>query len=145
MDPDAVESRLTRRTKAIMAVHLYGGVCAMDRLVDIARKNGLFLIEDCAEALGSRFNGEFAGTFGDVSTFSFYGNKTITTGEGGMVATRAPVLHGKIWKYKSQGLAGERDYWHDCIGFNYRMTNICAAIGWPSWSGSKDLLRKSAS
>jgi len=129
IDPQDVIKKITPRTKAIMAVHLYGHPCDMDALVEICKKNNLFLIEDCAEAIGTLYKGKHVGTFGDVSTFSFFGNKTITTGEGGMVITNDETLHDRAVHFKGQGLAKHRQYWHDVIGYNYRMTNICAAIG----------------
>ena len=101
----------------------------MGAVMDLAERHGLFVIEDCAEAIGSDFKGTKVGAFGHVSTFSFFGNKTITTGEGGMVVTNDQALHQKIVKLKGQGLSADREYWHDVIGYNYRMTNICAAIG----------------
>ena len=129
MDPADVQRKVTSRTRAVMAVHLYGSVCPMDELTALASRHGLALIEDCAEAFGSKWDGRYAGTWGDVAAFSFFGNKTITTGEGGMVATRSAELDRRIRAYKSQGLSLDREYWHDSIGFNYRMTNVCAAIG----------------
>jgi perosamine synthetase len=129
LDPDDVEGRITLRTRAIMVVHLYGQPADMARIMEIARRHGLRVIEDAAEAFGSTIGGRHVGTFGDVSTFSFFGNKTVTTGEGGMVVTNDPVLDARVRKLKGQGLAGTREYWHDEIGYNYRMTNICAAIG----------------
>lgn len=129
MDPNDVRRKITPRTRAIMIVHLYGHPCDMDELSRIAREYNLFLIEDCAEAFGSYYKGRHVGTFGDISTFSFFGNKTITTGEGGMVVTNDDTLYDRVLHFKGQGLAKHREYWHDVIGFNYRMTNICAAIG----------------
>jgi len=129
IDPEDVKRKITGRTKAIMAVHLYGHPCDMDALVTIARNHRIFLIEDCAEAIGSKYKGKHVGVFGDISTFSFFGNKTITTGEGGMVVTNDETLHDRSVHYKGQGLAKHREYWHDVIGYNYRMTNICAALG----------------
>ncbi|MFT3682722.1 MAG: DegT/DnrJ/EryC1/StrS aminotransferase family protein [Ferruginibacter sp.] len=129
MDPEDVKKKITSKTKAIMAVHLYGHPCEMDELVKIAKENGLFLIEDCAEAFGSFYKGKHVGGIGDISTFSFFGNKTLTTGEGGMVVTNDQTLYDRAVHFKSQGLAMHRQYWHDVIGYNYRMTNICAAIG----------------
>ena len=129
IDPADVIKKITPKTKAIMAVHLYGHPCDMDALVEICMKNNLFLIEDCAEAIGTMYKGKHVGTFGDISTFSFFGNKTITTGEGGMVVTNDKTLHDRSVHFKGQGLAKHRQYWHDVIGYNYRMTNICAAIG----------------
>jgi len=129
MDPEDVKKKITSKTKAVMAVHLYGHTCEMDELVNICNKHNLYLIEDTAEAFGSKYKGKFAGTYGDISTFSFFGNKTITTGEGGMVSTNNKELYDLVVRLKSQGLAAGKEYFHDIIGYNYRMTNICAAIG----------------
>ena len=129
MDPNDIIKKITPSTKAILCVHLYGHPCEMDSLLRMAEENDIYLIEDCAEAIGSMYKGQHVGTFGDVATFSFYGNKTITTGEGGMVLTNNEKLHDKLVHLKGQGLAKNREYWHDAIGYNYRMTNICAAIG----------------
>ena len=129
MSPEDVKKKITPNTKAIMAVHLYGHACDMDALQKICKQNDIFLIEDCAEAIGTTFNGKKVGTFGDISAFSFFGNKTITTGEGGMVVTNDETLFDRAVHFKGQGLAQHRQYWHDVVGYNYRMTNICAAIG----------------
>lgn len=129
IDPEDVRRHITSRTRAIMVVHLYGQACDMDALMAIANEHRLFIIEDCAEAFGSYYKGRHVGTFGDISTFSFFGNKTITTGEGGMVVTNDTTLATRSRHYKGQGLAEHREYWHDVVGFNYRMTNIAAAIG----------------
>jgi perosamine synthetase len=129
MDPDDVRKKITPRTRAIVAVHLYGQPCEMDELVNISKEYDLFLVEDCAEAFGSLYKDRHVGNFGDVGTFSFFGNKTITTGEGGMVITSDETLHDRMVHFKGQGLAKYREYWHDVIGYNYRMTNICASIG----------------
>jgi perosamine synthetase len=129
IDPEDVRKKINHNTKAIMVVHLYGHPCDMDTLCNIAKEHNLFLIEDCAEAFGSLYKKQHVGTFGDISTFSFYGNKTITTGEGGMIVTQDETLYDRTVHYKGQGLAKHRQYWHDVIGYNYRMTNICAAIG----------------
>lgn len=128
-DPDDIRKKITSRTKAIMAVHIYGHPCDMDEIKKITDEYNLFLIEDCAEALGSEYKGKKAGVFGDISTYSFYGNKTLTTGEGGMVITNDDTLIDRAVHFKMHGLAKHREYWHDVIGYNYRMTNICAAIG----------------
>jgi perosamine synthetase len=101
----------------------------MDAIAALCERHDLRLIEDCAEAFGSRYRGRHVGTFGEISTFSFFGNKTITTGEGGMVVSRREALHRRCEKLKNQGVAGDREYWHDEIAYNYRMTNVCAAIG----------------
>lgn len=129
IDPKDVQKKVSEKTKAVMAVHLYGHACDMEALVAICKEHGLFLIEDCAEAIGTKFKNKHVGTFGDISIFSFFGNKTITTGEGGMVVTNDETLHDRATHFKGQGLAKHRQYWHDVVGYNYRMTNICAAIG----------------
>jgi perosamine synthetase len=142
MDSDDVVKKITKSTRAIMCVHLYGHPCDMEKLVNVAKENNLFLIEDCAEAIGSKYKGKYVGTFGDVATFSFYGNKTITTGEGGMVVTNDETLHDRLVHLKGQGLAKYREYWHDAVGYNYRMTNICAAIGLAQLEQIDEILKK---
>jgi perosamine synthetase len=129
LDPEDVKRKITPKTRAILAVHLYGQPCTLDELAKLAHENDLFLIEDCAEAFGTLYKGRHVGTVGDISTFSFFGNKTITTGEGGMVVTNDETLDDRARHFKGQGLAKYREYWHDTIGYNYRMTNICAALG----------------
>jgi perosamine synthetase len=142
MNPDDVRKKITPRTKAIMVVHLYGHPCEMDALTAIAREHSLFIVEDCAEAFGSLYHGKHVGTFGDMATFSFYGNKTITTGEGGMVVTNDETLHDRSYHLKMHGLAKLREYWHDVLGFNYRMTNVCAAIGLAQLEKAKEKIAK---
>lgn len=142
MDPEDVRKKITPQTRAIMAVHLYGHPCEMDALVEIAREHDLFLIEDCAEAFGTFYKGKHVGGFGDISTYSFFGNKTITTGEGGMVVTNDDTLFDRSVHFKGQGLAKHRQYWHDVIGFNFRMTNICAAIGLAQLDQADDFLAR---
>lgn len=129
IDPLDVERRITPKTRAIMVVHLYGQPSDMRAIQEIARRHKLKIIEDAAESFGSYIGKSHVGSFGDVGTFSFFGNKTITTGEGGMVVTNDSALDLKVRKLRGQGLEGKREYWHDEIGYNYRMTNICAAIG----------------
>jgi perosamine synthetase len=129
MSVDDVAARITERTRAIMPVHLYGGACDMEAICKLAHDRGIYVIEDCAEAIGTFIGDRHVGTFGDIATFSFFGNKTITTGEGGMVVCNAETLHKRATHLKGQGLAANRQYWHDVIGYNYRMTNICASIG----------------
>ncbi|WP_407166050.1 DegT/DnrJ/EryC1/StrS family aminotransferase [Bradyrhizobium sp. ORS 111] len=129
LDPADIRRRVTSKTKAVMAVHLYGAVCDMHTIGEIARQHNLMVIEDCAEALGSTFAGQHVGNFGDVACFSFYGNKTLTTGEGGMVVTRKASLAERLRLVCNHGQSPTRRYWHIELGFNYRMTNICAALG----------------
>jgi perosamine synthetase len=142
IDPADIERKITAKTRAIMVVHLYGHPCDMDQIMAIAHKHQLFVIEDCAEAFGSKYKGQHVGTFGDIAAFSFFGNKTITTGEGGMVATNDRTLHERAVHFKGQGLAKYREYWHDTIGYNYRMTNICAAIGLAQIEKADDIIKK---
>jgi perosamine synthetase len=142
MDPEDVKRKITSKTKAVMAVHLYGDICDMDELVKICKENNLYLIEDTAEAFGSKYKSKFAGTFGDISTFSFFGNKTITTGEGGMISTNSKELHDLIIRIKGQGLAAGKEYFHDIVGYNYRMTNICAAIGCAQLENAYEVINK---
>lgn len=129
IDPEAIEAKITNRTSAIMVVHIYGHPCDMDKITAICKSNNLFLIEDCAEAIGSKINGQHVGTYGDVATFSFFGNKTITTGEGGMVVTNNDKIIKTVNLLKNQAVSNKVEYWHTRLGYNYRMTNICAAIG----------------
>ncbi len=129
MDPADVEKKITPRTRAIIAVHLYGHPCDMEPIMRIVREHRLLLLEDCAEAMGSRYRGQHVGSFGHMAAYSFFGNKTVTTGEGGMVVTNDETLFDRALHFKGQGLARDREYWHDVVGYNYRMTNICAAIG----------------
>jgi perosamine synthetase len=129
LDPDDVARKITARTRAIMPVHLYGAVCDMHALRRCADAYGIAIVEDCAEAFGATLDALHVGGFGQIGTFSFYGNKTITTGEGGMVVTRDAALAARLRRVKGQGQSEVRRYWHTELGFNYRMTNVCAAIG----------------
>jgi len=129
IDPVEIEKKITSRTKAIMPVHLYGHPCHMDEITLLAQKYKLYIVEDCAEALGSSYKGKKVGTFGEVSTFSFFGNKTITTGEGGMVLFRNKEIYERAKKLRDHGMSPTKRYWHDEVGFNYRMTNMQGAIG----------------
>lgn len=142
IDPMDIERKISKKTKAIMAVHLYGQPADMLKIMTIAKKYDLKVIEDAAEAFGSKIGNCHVGTYGDISTYSFYGNKTITTGEGGMVVTNNFDLDKRVRKLKGQGLAGTKEYWHDEIGYNYRMTNICAAIGVAQLNVADSILAK---
>ena len=129
LDPALVEAKVTPRTKGIVAVHLYGHPAAMDELRGVARRRGLFLIEDAAEAHGALHRGRPAGSLGDAAAFSFYGNKIIATGEGGMVTTDDDALAARVRLLRGQGMDPERRYWFTAVGYNYRMMNLPAAIG----------------
>lgn len=128
IDPVAVEQAITPRTKAVLPVDLYSAVSSR-KVTDIARGHGLAIVQDCAEVFGAKVAGRHAGLDADVATFSFFGNKTVTTGEGGAVITNNDVLAARLRKVKGQGQSLTKRYWHDELGFNYRMTNIAAAIG----------------
>lgn len=129
LDLADVARKITPRTKAIIAVHLYGHPADMDALSALAKQHGLALVEDAAEAHGAEVRGRRAGSLGDISTFSFYGNKNLTTGEGGMCLTGNADLAEKMRHLRGQGMDPKRRYWFPIIGYNYRMTNIAAAIG----------------
>jgi perosamine synthetase len=129
LNPSLIEENVTPRTKGIIVVHLYGHPVDMDAVLAVARKHGLFVIEDAAEAHGAKYKGKIIGSLGDIATFSFYGNKILTTGEGGMVVTNNDGLGARIRILKGQGMDPDRRYWFSVVGYNYRMTNIAAAIG----------------
>jgi len=131
LDPVAVEAAITPHTKAILAVHLYGNLCDMDALAAIAKKHGLHLIEDAAEAIGSVWQGKRAGSMGVFGAFSFHGTKTITTGEGGIFVTSDDALYERVLTLSNHGRAvGEsRQFWPERVGFKYKMSNVQAALG----------------
>jgi len=129
MNPEEIEKAISPNTKAIMPVHLYGNPCDMKSIKEIADKYKLFIIEDAAEAHGAIFGNKKVGTFSDISCFSFFGNKVITTGEGGMCLTNDLELDKKMRVLRDHGMSKERKYWHEVLGFNYRMTNLQAAVG----------------
>ena len=129
LDPGKIQELITPKTRAVIPVPLYGHPCDMDPILEVARRNNIAIVEDAAEAFGAHYKGRKCGAIADISTFSFYGNKTITTGEGGMVVTDNPDLASTVRRLKGQGMDPERRYWFDRIGYNYRMTNIAAAIG----------------
>lgn len=140
LDPRLIEDLITERTKAVMVVHLYGQPADMDPIMEIARRRGLAVIEDAAEAHGALYRGRAVGTIGTASSFSFFGNKIITTGEGGMVVTNDANLADACRHLRGQGVSSTRTYWHDVVGFNYRMTNIAAAIGVAQLERVRDVL-----
>ncbi|MET0625517.1 MAG: DegT/DnrJ/EryC1/StrS family aminotransferase [Pyrinomonadaceae bacterium] len=129
LDPSQVEAKITARTKGIVAVHLYGHPAEMDELRAVAGRRGLFLLEDAAEAHGALYKGRAAGSLGDAAAFSFYGNKIIATGEGGMVTTDDDALAARVRLLRGQGVDPERRYWFPVVGYNYRMMNLPAAVG----------------
>ncbi|HEV2602645.1 MAG TPA: DegT/DnrJ/EryC1/StrS family aminotransferase [Microvirga sp.] len=131
IDPEQVARKITQRTKAIIATHIYGNLCEMDELLQIGEAYGIPIIEDAAEAIGSQYRGRPAGTLGLFGTFSFHGTKTITTGEGGIFVTNSGDLFRKVQTLSNHGRSpGQtKQFWPDVVGFKYKMSNIQAAIG----------------
>ncbi len=131
IDPEKAEAAITPRTKAIVAVHLYGNLCDMSRLLAIGQKHGIPIIEDAAEAIGSVYHGNLAGSMGAFGAFSFHGSKTLTTGEGGMFVTNDANLFERVLTLSNHGRTqGQtKQFWPDMVGFKYKMSNIQAAIG----------------
>lgn len=129
MDSEEVRKVINSRTKAIIPVHLYGIPVDMEPIMELADKNDIFVLEDAAEAHGARYKGAMVGGLGHAACFSFYGNKIITTGEGGMVVTNDSKLADKMRLYRDHGMDSTKKYWHSVVGFNYRMTNLQAALG----------------
>ena len=140
IDPEEIRRKITNRTKAIIVVHLYGNPAKMDEILEIANDYGLYIIEDAAEAHGAEFKGKKVGSLGHVGIFSFYGNKIITTGEGGMVVTNDQEIAEEVRLLRDHGMRPR--YWHIRVGFNYRMTNIQAAIGLAQLERINELLDK---
>ena len=142
IDPDKVEAAITPNTKAIIATHIYGNVCEMDKLLAIGEKYGIPIIEDAAEAIGSKWHGKHAGTMGSFATFSFHGTKTITTGEGGMFITNDDALYEHVLTLSNHGRARghNKQFWADMVGFKYKMSNIQAAIGLAQLERIDDLI-----
>lgn len=131
LDPERVREAITPKTKAIIAVHLYGNLCEMDELMAIGEQHGIPVIEDAAEAIGSVYHGKRAGSIGKFGAFSFHGTKTITTGEGGMFVTNDADLYEHVLTLSNHGRArGQtKQFWPDIVGFKYKMSNVQAAIG----------------
>jgi perosamine synthetase len=144
LDPAAVAKAITPRTKAIVAVHLYGNLCEMDELNAIERAYGIPVIEDAAEALGSQYRGRRAGTMGAFSSFSFHGSKTLTTGEGGMFVTADPELFERALTLSNHGRARnqKKQFWPEAIGYKYKMSNVDAAMGCAQVSRIDELLER---
>jgi perosamine synthetase len=129
MDPAAIERLIGPKTRGIIVVHLFGHPVDMDPIMEIAQRRGLFVLEDAAEAPGAEYKGRKVGSIGHAATFSFFGNKIITTGEGGMVTTNDPALDAEVKRLRNHGMDPKRKYWFETVGFNYRLTNVAAALG----------------
>lgn len=138
--PDDLARRITRRTRAIIPVHLYGHPADMRAINEIAAKHALAVIEDAAQAHGATIEGRKVGSFGHCATFSFYGNKTITTGEGGMITTDDDSLNARCRHLRDHAMSPTRRYWHEELGYNYRMTNLQAAVGCAQLERAEQLL-----
>lgn len=140
INPDRIEALITPRTRAIMPVHLYGHPADMPRILDISGRHNLWVIEDAAEAHGSAIGETRVGAFGDCGTFSFYANKNMTTGEGGMVTTNDDTLAAELRNLRDHAMSPSKRYWHERMGFNFRMTNLQAALGCAQLERIEDFL-----
>lgn len=142
LDPDDVARRITPRTRAIMPVHLYGHPAPMDAINELARAHNLWVVEDAAEAHGAAIRGRRTGGLGHVAAFSFFANKVITTGEGGMVTTNDEALANRCRMLRDHAMPPESRYWHNEVGFNYRLTNLQAAVGVAQMTRIEEFLRR---
>jgi perosamine synthetase len=144
LDPEKVEAAITPRTKAIIAVHLYGNLCDMDRLRVLGKTYGIPIVEDAAEAIGSVWRGKPAGSMGAFGAFSFHGTKTITTGEGGMFVTNDDDLFEKVLTYSNHGRARSevKQFWPETVGFKYKLSNLQAAIGCAQIERAQELIAR---
>jgi len=142
MNPDLLEAKITSKTKAILVVHIYGHPVDMDKVSTLAKKYNLFVIEDAAEAHGALYKGRKAGSLSDIACFSFFANKILTTGEGGMLTTNNSALAAKARSLKSLAYGRTNKFMHDDIGFNYRMSNVHAAIGCAQLPKVEEVIRR---
>lgn len=145
IDPKLAEAAITPRTKAIIAVHLYGNLCDIDKLLEIGDRHGISVIEDAAEAIGSQYHGKRAGSMGKFGSFSFHGTKTLTTGEGGMFVTNDANLYERVLTLSNHGrrVRGQtKQFWPDVVGFKYKMSNIQAAIGCAQMERIEELISR---
>jgi perosamine synthetase len=140
IDVEKVERAISVRTRAIIAVHLYGNPCEMKKLLELCTKYRIHLIEDSAQAFGSRYGDKYCGSMGTIGCFSFYGNKTITTGQGGMIITQSDIIADRIRHLENQAMI--YPYHHNMVGYNYRMTNLEAAIGLAQVERADELIKK---
>ena len=144
LDPTAVEKAITKKTKAIVGVHLYGNLCDMNELLDIGNKYGIPIIEDSAEGIGSLYHGKRVGSIGTFGAFSFHGTKTITTGEGGMFVTNDDELYNRVLTLSNHGRSKNqlKQFWPDTIGFKYKMSNVQAAMGCAQIERIEELIKR---
>ena len=141
INTESIRNCINSKTKAIIPVHLYGNVCEMQKIMELARSENLHIIEDTAESAFSRYRNKYAGTFGNLGCLSFHATKTITTGEGGMVLTDDESLYKKMLIIRDHGMRKDKRYWHDVIGFNFRMTNFQAALGYAQFEKLEIILK----
>jgi perosamine synthetase len=141
---ESVKRASTAQTKAIIPVHLYGRPAEIGPIADFAKSRGIAVVEDCAEAHGARYGGRVVGQFGDISCFSFYANKIVTTGEGGMCLTDSEDIAKSLRVLRDHGMSPDRSYWHERVGYNYRITNLQAAIGQSQLWRVKEVLQRNA-
>jgi len=142
INPREIEQSITKNTKAIIVVHAFGQSAKMDEIMQIAKINNLFIIEDVAESLGGTFNNRKLGSMGIISCFSFFGNKMITSGEGGMALTNDTKIHRKLLSLREYGTNRDEKYIYDSVGFNYRMTNMQAAVGLAQFEKFEMIIKK---
>jgi perosamine synthetase len=145
IDPTCIEKRITKKTKMIMPVHLYGHPCDMDPIMALAKKYHLYVVEDAAEAHGAEYKGKRVGSFGDISIFSFYANKIVSCGEGGMMLTNSKHWHEQALKLKNLAHVKNKRFTHDALGYRYQMTNIQAALGLISLSHIQESIKRKRS
>jgi len=142
IDPGSISDLITPETKIIIPIHTYGNVCDMDEINELAKSHELFVVEDAAESLGSRYKDHFSGGISDIGVYSFHATKTITTGEGGLVSTNNSDFFNKMRLLRSHGMWRNKHYWHDAIGHNFRLTNLQAALGLGQIEFIKPILEK---
>lgn len=142
IDVNEIKKNISKKTRAIIPVHLFGNPCNLSEIIRIAKKNNLLIIEDCAEAIGSKYNTRPVGVYGDCGVFSFFGNKTITTGEGGMIIFKNKHIYEKAKQLRDHGMSLKKKYYHELIGYNYRMTNMQAAVGVAQLEKFKKIIKK---
>ncbi len=142
IDPGKIEAKITKKTRAILAVHIYGLTCDMQSIKNLAKKYDLWVVEDAAEAHGAEYKGKKAGNLGDVAAFSFYANKMITTGEGGIITTNNAQIARNVIQYRSNGFGEKIHFWHEYQGYGSGMSNLDAALGFAQTLRFGELLKK---
>lgn len=140
IDPDKIREKITKKTKVILPVHIYGHPCDMSAIMNIANRFGLWVIEDAAESHGAEYGGQKVGGIGHIGCFSFYGNKIITCGEGGMVVTNDRQIADRCRRLRNMAFIETKRFWHQEVGFNYRMTNLQAAMGVAQFERIEELI-----